>query len=123
MRSLPNAKAMPRLSSSSFPCRVSRRALVTPVLALPFFGSASGRAATEPLPLSEAVARVAERYEGRLLDARLTPGRTPEGTDLVYELRWLTPAGDVLRARVDARTGDMVEVDGPGQFAAQRPAR
>jgi len=73
------------------------------------------------LPLAEAAARVAGRYSGRLLDARLVPGRPDEAAALVYELRWLTPGGDVLRARLDARSGAMIEVDGPAQFDARLP--
>lgn len=77
-------------------------------------------AAAEPIPLARAVALVAERYHGRMVEAEVRPGRGHERTHLVYELRWLTPEGQVLRIRVSATDGAMLEVDGHGMLAARR---
>lgn len=97
-------------------------ASVPPAAAQPAPPPPPGRAGEGALlPLAHAAARVAERYEGRLLDARVTGGRGRERAEVVYEIRWLTPSGDVLRVRLDARDGGWIEVDGAGQSAARRP--
>lgn len=73
------------------------------------------------LPLTEIIARVAKRYEGRMIDVEIKPGKRHEQLPVVYELRWLTPAGAVLKIRLDAATGDILEIDGRGQLDALRP--
>lgn len=76
-----------------------------------------------PLPLGEAIDIVSNRYEGRLIAAQLVPPRPPErdlGAALVHALRLVTPAGDVLAIRLDARTGRFLEVAGRGQIAARK---
>jgi hypothetical protein len=90
------------------------------ILCLPLLGAAGPARAQPVLPLPEAVALVGARYHGRMIDARLVPGREDERADLVYDLRWLTPAGDVLRIRVAAADGAMLLVEGPGMIAARR---
>lgn len=77
-----------------------------------------------PLPLHQAAASVAERYDGRLLAADTRPPRPPErrfGTELVYQFRLLTPQDNLLDIRIDARTGRFLSVSGRGQLAARRP--
>ncbi|TRW92139.1 Cys/Met metabolism pyridoxal-phosphate-dependent enzyme [Paracoccus sp. M683] len=74
-----------------------------------------------PLPLHEAARLVAERYQGRLLAARLTPPTRHErdlGVELVTELRLLTPARNLLAIRLDARNGRFLDVAGVGQTEA-----
>jgi uncharacterized membrane protein YkoI len=61
------------------------------------------------VPLSEVLRRIAARYPGRMLDAslhELVPG-TP-----VYLVIWLTPDGRRLSIWADARTGDIMRVEG-----------
>jgi uncharacterized membrane protein YkoI len=61
------------------------------------------------VPLSEVLRRIAQRYPGRMLDAslrELVPG-TP-----VYLVIWLTPGGRRLSIWADARTGDIMRVEG-----------
>ncbi|QXM24270.1 hypothetical protein KO353_13570 [Elioraea tepida] len=73
------------------------------------------------LPLPEAVRRVEARYLGRMIEAEVVPGRYHEMTPVVYELRWLTPRGDVLRIRVSAVDGALLDVNGQGMLEARRP--
>jgi hypothetical protein len=73
------------------------------------------------LPLPEAVKRVEARYLGRMLEAEVLPGRPHENTPVVYRLSWLTPAGHILRIRVSASDGALLEVDGQGMIEARRP--
>jgi uncharacterized membrane protein YkoI len=82
-----------------------------------------------PLPQSgrsviafrDAIDRVLERYEGEIVEAELKRGRPGEFTDIVYEMRLLTVQGNMLRIRVDAASGDILEVDGRGLTRARRP--
>jgi hypothetical protein len=94
-----------------------RRRLI--LLALP--AALAPPAPAQPvLPLAEVAARVAERYHGRMIEARVVPGREDERIELVYELRWLTPGNQVLRIRVSAIDGGMLLVEGPGMTEARR---
>ena len=74
-----------------------------------------------PLPLPQAVEIVQTRYQGRLIGAKLTGPHAHEralGVALVEELRLLTPQGNVLRIRLDARDGRFLEIAGVGQIKA-----
>ncbi len=75
------------------------------------------------IPLRRAIEIASARFEGRVIAARLT-GPTPHerdrGVALVHELRMLTPARDVLRIRIDARSGVFLEVAGAGLTKARR---
>jgi len=57
-------------------------------------------------------------YRGRLLEAELDDDQDEVP---VYELDWLTPAGDVLELEFDARTGALLEIEGRGAEAARKP--
>ncbi len=68
------------------------------------------------LPLVDVLARIAETYRGHVLkvelenedgDAHGTAGSPP-----VYEIKLLTPSGDVLKLYVDARTAEVLNVKG-----------
>jgi uncharacterized membrane protein YkoI len=61
------------------------------------------------VPLSEVLRRIARSYPGRMLDAslrELVPGSP------VYVVIWLTPDGRRLTIWADARTGDIMRVEG-----------
>lgn len=73
------------------------------------------------LPLPEAVRLVEARYLGRMIEAEVVRGRPHEGADIVYLLRWQTPRGDILRIRVSALDGALLDVDGQGMIEARRP--
>ncbi|WP_022706337.1 PepSY domain-containing protein [Paracoccus zeaxanthinifaciens] len=76
-----------------------------------------------PMPMRRIAGAVMARYQGRLIAVATVPP-TPEehdlGAQLVYELRLLTPARDVLNIRVDARTGRFLEVAGRDILKARR---
>lgn len=57
--------------------------------------------AGEALPLDAILGRLRGRYPGRMLDARLQQG----GGALAYQIRILSPAGQVVVLTVDAKTG------------------
>jgi len=67
------------------------------------------------IPIGQAVDIVAVRYEGRMIAAAITE----EDDRALYEFRWLTPQGNVLRIRLDGMTGAFVLVDGVGQTDAR----
>lgn len=75
------------------------------------------------LPLGRAHDLVQSRFYGRLIAARLTGPSSREherGAELVYEMRLLTPRRDVLIIRLDARSGEFLEVAGAGLTQARR---
>lgn len=76
-----------------------------------------------PLPFHDLAERVNDRYRGRLLAAgmtRPTPHERALGAALVYEFRLLTPQGNLLKIRMDARSGRFLEIAGRGQLDALR---
>ncbi|WP_199261323.1 hypothetical protein [Paracoccus binzhouensis] len=84
---------------------------------------ALGRQDVRILPLKRAAQIVQERFRGRLIAARLvppTPRERDRGVVLVHQLRLLTPARDVLVIRLDAHSGDFLEVAGAGLTEARR---
>lgn len=75
------------------------------------------------LPLSQVADLVEARFQGKLIAARLVPPRPWErdrGVELIHELRLLTPRRDVLVFRLDARTGDFLDIAGTGLTQARR---
>ena len=75
------------------------------------------------VPLRRAVEIALARMDGRVIAARLTgplPGERDRGVVLVQELRLLTPDRDVLRIRLDARTGAFLDVAGRGLAKARK---
>ncbi|MBU2958333.1 PepSY domain-containing protein [Paracoccus sp. 1_MG-2023] len=76
-----------------------------------------------PLPLRRIATTVMSRYQGRLIAVATVPPSPEEarlGSQLVYELRLLTPARDVLNVRIDAETGRFLEVAGRDLLEARR---
>lgn len=75
------------------------------------------------ISLSELMPRVAARFPGRLLAATLAPPEPDEqarGVALVYDLRMLSPDGDMIRLRVDARDGAFLDIAARDLLRAQR---
>ena len=75
------------------------------------------------VPLRRAVEIALARFVRRVIAARLTgplPGERERGVVLVQELRLLTPDRDVLRIRLDARTGAFLDVAGRGLAKARK---
>ncbi|MCF3974512.1 PepSY domain-containing protein [Paracoccus salsus] len=76
-----------------------------------------------PLPFHELAESLGDRYRGRLVGARIAAPRPWErdlGAALVYEFRLVTPQRNLLRVRMDARSGRFLEVAGRGQLDALR---
>lgn len=79
--------------------------------------------AFRPLPFRELTKQVTERYAGRIIAAGIRPPDPKErdlGVELIYEFRLLTPDRNLLNIRLDARTGQFLEVAGRGQIAARK---
>lgn len=77
----------------------------------------------EVISLTQAAQLVEERFNGKLIAARLVPPfphEFAEGVELVHELRFLTPSRHVLTIRLDARTGRFLEVAGAGLAQARK---
>ncbi|NWG47337.1 MAG: hypothetical protein HXY25_12450 [Alphaproteobacteria bacterium] len=68
----------------------------------------------EIVPLSEAAGACRSRYGGRLLDARLENQST-------YVIVCETREGRIVRLRVDARTGRVLDVEGRARPGAGTP--
>ncbi len=74
-------------------------------------------AAQEPaIPIERALELVGERYEGRMIAAELDE----EDDRIVYDFRWRTPQGNILKIELDATTGRFIEVEGVGQSEARK---
>ena len=99
---------------------ITRRSFLAILAALP--AAAISRADDRPrrglLPLAVALARVNARYDGTVLDADMRGERDGR---LVYEIRFLTRRGNVIRIRLDAVDGAFVEVEGHGFVEALKP--
>jgi uncharacterized membrane protein YkoI len=76
--------------------------------------------AAESISIAQAMEQAQRRFEGTVIEAALVRGSPSELTDFVYELRMLTPRGDVLKIRVDASDGTILEADGRGLVDARR---
>lgn len=72
------------------------------------------------LPITSAMAVVTQRFAGQIVAAELQQGRPEDMVDIVYAFRLLTERGDILALRVDAVSGQILEVDGRGLVDARR---
>ncbi|SEH91141.1 PepSY domain-containing protein [Paracoccus alkenifer] len=73
----------------------------------------------EVIPMHQAVRRVTRRFDGRVLDIALLPSSS-DGPALVYRIRLLTRAGDVLDIRMDALEGRIIELSGADLSGVRR---
>ncbi|MDO5658335.1 MAG: hypothetical protein Q4G36_08435 [Paracoccus sp. (in: a-proteobacteria)] len=79
--------------------------------------------AQDVLPLPRIMATVAEEVQGELLRADLTPPEPLEfamGVNLVHELRILSRERHLLLVRLDAQSGEILEIIGRGIAAARQ---
>ena len=65
------------------------------------------------MPASEIVARIRAQYPGRISGLVSGPAECGGGR-LCYGIKWLTNNGHVLYITVDARTGQIIHVEGGG---------
>ena len=92
---------------------------------MPPFASTPELADFRPMPPRQVVRRVTARYAGRPIAIELVPPSPSEwdmGVQLVYHVRLLTEARNLLDIRLDARDGRFLEVAGRGQLQARRRA-
>lgn len=92
----------------------------TLLLVLAAFAPARAEDTLPTIPITKAMEIAGARYEGQLVSADLGQGRPEEKTDLVYQFRWLTPQGNILNIRIDARDGAILDVEGAGLTAARK---
>lgn len=85
--------------------------LIVVLLVLPAAADRPDDAA--PIDAGQALACVAARYLGEALRIRA------KDDGLVQEIRWLTPAGNVLDIKITGPGCRFVEVDGVGQSEAR----
>ena len=74
------------------------------------------------MPFHEVVKIVAQRFDGRVLAARVDQPRPDEfalGAEAVQQLTLLSPQGNILLIRLDGVTGRVLEVRGRGLTAAR----
>ncbi len=103
-------------------CALAAVGFSAPAIAQPLVAQAapSRQSGQDVIAFRDAIDRVLARYVGDIVEAELKRGRPDEFTELVYEMRLLTPQGNMLRIRVDAANGDILEVDGRGLTRARR---
>ncbi|WP_099867773.1 PepSY domain-containing protein [Pararhizobium haloflavum] len=82
--------------------------------------SAWRAAQSETISIAEAMEKAQERFKGTIIEAAIDAGRPHEKTDVVFELRMLTERGDILKIRIDALDGTILEADGRGLVDARR---
>ena len=81
----------------------------------PDLAEAIGGGLRPVLPMHKAVRLAAVRFDGKALDITLvapTPAEGRAGVQIVYRLRMLTRARDVLEIRMDAMDGRFLELRG-----------
>ncbi|WP_090523563.1 hypothetical protein [Paracoccus isoporae] len=95
------------------------------LLFLALHAAAAPQPGPPPLPFHEVMRLVEERYRGRVLAARMeraAPLEYAAGTDLVQILTLLTPARHIIRIRLDAVSGEVLNLRGRGILDAQKSA-
>lgn len=78
------------------------------------------------LPLHELVKIIGERFQGRLLRARIdspAPFEFALGADAVQELTLISPQGNIIIIRIDGASGRVLDVRGRGLTQARVPQK
>ena len=85
------------------------------------------RAAVESgdvVPLSIILEKVESLYEGSIIEVELEDegddGGEHEITGFLYEIKLLTPHGNLLKIEMDARTAELIQVKGHGEKEARK---
>ena len=107
--------------------RAPRRAVLAALAAALLLGAPVARAdhrrvappgrSVRVLPLRDVLARLRERYAGQVLEAELERGGRGQW---IYEIKFLTPRGDVLKFDMDAGSARILRIRGRGAKAARR---
>lgn len=93
------------------------------LVALAALGIAHATFAAPPrITAAQAATTAQERFIGEVIDVALDDAEDDEPGDKVYEVKLLTPGGDVLGVRISAEDGRYLGAEGPDLARAQRPA-
>jgi uncharacterized membrane protein YkoI len=68
--------------------------------------------AGEVIPIEQLFARIREEFEGWIVKAELERKNYGGAKGWVYEIKLLTPQGNVLKLKYDARTMELLKVKG-----------
>ena len=93
-------------------------------LLIPIAGLCAPAKQPDLLPLHEVVKIVGERFQGRLLAARVDSPQPYEfalGSDSIHELVLLSKQRNIIIIRLDSETGRVLDVRGRGLNAARVP--
>lgn len=86
------------------------------------YGFSSAGAAPQRIGPAQAALLAQERFIGEVVDVSLDDAEEGEPGEQVYEVKLLTPGGDVLSVRIAALDGQYLGVEGPDLARALRPA-
>ncbi len=76
--------------------------------------------AGEVVALGRILGRVRSTFEGRMLEIELDERRVNRRPRWIYTVRMLTPRGNVITIRLDAKTMEVLNVRGRGADAARK---
>ncbi len=76
--------------------------------------------AGEVVALELILGRVRSTFEGRKLGVELDERHAKRRPRWVYTVRWMTPKGNVITIRIDAKTMEFINVRGRGADAARK---
>ncbi len=76
--------------------------------------------AGEVVALGRILGRVRSTFEGRMLEIELDQRRANQRFRWIYTVRMLTPRGNVITIRLDAKTMEVLNVRGRGADAARK---
>ena len=71
------------------------------------------------VPVARLLDWIDARYLGRAIEVELE--EEDDGEPPTYEIEWLTPQDHVVEFEFDARSGELIEVEGRGLEEARRP--
>ena len=69
--------------------------------------------AGDVVPIEQLFVRIHEEFEGRIVKAELERKKSGGRRIWIYEFKLLTPQGDVLKLKYDAKTMELLKVKGP----------
>jgi uncharacterized membrane protein YkoI len=73
------------------------------------------------VPVDTLLDWIEARYLGRVIEVELEEEEAGDDEPPTYEIEWLTPQQRVIEFEFDARTGELLEIEGRGIGEAQRP--
>ncbi len=81
----------------------------------------------EVVPLATILDRVESQYHGSVIEVELEDeedeGEEDAVSGFIYEINLLTPQGNLLKIKFDARTGELIQVKGHGEKLARKKTK